>query len=114
MSVDAEVWVRRVHEFRPALFAVSEAWRDSGGELAVDGGGWQILVAEPETADVADADPTLTGHLDGSEQLVAVTLEPSGAPFEAFALLADVVSALVNRAGGAALDVETGEVLTAP
>ncbi len=115
MSVDVEVWVRRVEQVRPALFTASEEWQDDeGGELALVRDEWQLLVGSPEPADVGDADPAIAGYLDGSEQLIGIALEPIGAPFEAFSLLSEVVTLLVNRCGGAAIDVETGDGLSAP
>jgi hypothetical protein len=71
----------------PALFTACEEWQDDDrGELVLVRDEWQLRVGSPEAADAGDADPAIAGY----------------------------VTLLVNRCGGAAIDVETGDGLSAP
>lgn len=114
VSLDVEVWVRRPALVSSALMAASSDWEHDEQEYVLEDDGWQLLVAAAELGEPADADPAIAPALDGSEHVVYLTLEPIGAPRAAVAVLARVVRELVERCGGAAMDVDTGEVLTAP
>lgn len=111
MSVDVQVWINRTDELRPAVFAVSEDWVVTDDDLALERDEWQLLVSAPRPAPVGEADPTLAAALEGTEHLVDISLEPIGAPSEAFSVLSSVVTNLVNRCGGVAVDVETGDLI---
>jgi hypothetical protein len=110
VSLDVEVYaVRNVSlaDLRPSL-PKSDVWGEYDGELSYDGGGWQVLVTEPEQVDADDVPSDLAALLPDATYLIALTLEPIGADPAGQEFLRRVVDAVGSAVGGVSYDFESG------
>lgn len=112
MSIDTEVWVHRPETVGPALRRVSDDWVNDGEEWSLGGAGWQLLVYEPEEVDQVEADAGLADLIGDRSFLIAVGLEPSSAPPEAFDRLTETIRSLIEVLDGIGTDPQTGDPIS--
>jgi hypothetical protein len=98
MSMDLSVWCPAT----PSLPAVlpSGEWVQTGSEFALEGDGWHVLAllgTEAPPQEVLERLPSATS-------VVYITLEPIGAPDEAYARLESVVRHVARVTGGVWVD----------
>jgi hypothetical protein len=129
-SAVASIGSRRVDWKAPAVSAETELWICEDGELAgllpragewdsfvegvfeFDGGGWLLTVSAPEEVAVADVPPELGALVGGLRFRVELSVEPSSAPPEAWALAREVMERLGGALRGAGLDPESGHAVS--
>ena len=107
MSIDVELWTREDGELAP-LLPHRDAWESFDGEFQFDGDGWLLSVSSPERADPTDVPAELEALVGGLAYRIDLTVEPSGAPPEAWAFLQQVMASMGARLSGAGLDPGTG------
>ncbi len=99
MSMDLEVWSKAAFRL-PKQLPEAGNWQLLGDEWAYDGGEWQILVV---VGDDAPQD-SVTAKLPEAAQAAYVSLEPIGAPPEAYKMLEGVVRELAKSSAGVWVD----------
>jgi hypothetical protein len=99
MSMDLEVWSPRAFAF-PDDLPDPGSWSGHATEFALSGDGWHILVLPADDSPPAD----VRAKLKDAAAVAYVTLEPIGAPDEAYRRLETVVRHLARVSGGVWVD----------
>ena len=104
MSMDLAVWVQEEVQL-PAALPDPSSWTVTESEWAFEGEGWQVLVLAAD--DLPEEE--ITTHLPNAKRVFYVTLEPIGAPDEAYEFLEKTVRGLATQGLGVWVD-PNGEV----
>jgi len=110
VSLDIEVYTNRPSSLANLLANLPDraSWEDFGAELAFAGDGWQVLISEPEEIELRDVPAHFAALLTDARYLVALTLEPIGAPEEGYSFLERVLESVGSATGGVSNDFHTG------
>lgn len=102
MSATAEIYMagRSLLSELQASLPDPSAWRNYGGELLYDGGGWQVLISEPEEVAPEEVPGSVRALQPYAHWQVSVALEPSTAGLEGWALFERVLEAIRSATGG--------------
>ena len=104
MSMDLAVWVQEEVQL-PAALPDPASWTGTESEWAFEDEGWHVLVQPAD--DLPDEE--ITTHLPDAKRVFYITLEPIGAPLEAYEFLEKTVRVLATQGHGVWVDAD-GEV----
>lgn len=99
MSMDLAVWSPRTFDL-PGDLPESSRWTATAAEFSFSGSGWHIVVLPAE----CEAESDVRAKLPNAAAVAYVTLEPIGAPDEAYQRLEGVVRHLARVSGGVWVD----------
>ncbi len=110
MSYDVQLWV--VEEpFLETLLRPKDGWKQGTDSWVKGARKWQLVVTKPANVEPEDVPEVVAQALPGIGYLVAVSLEPLGAPEAAHRLLRQATKAIARVAHGAVFDPQTDEII---
>lgn len=109
MSYDLRVWGRQFADLS-GCFPERAGWTRRGGFWTLERSSWQIVAGEMQRAEPEDVPPEAAEALPGLAVLVALSLEPVGAPRSAHAALHAAARAVAAELAGLVEDPQEGTV----
>ncbi len=100
MSTDLRVWSKGPFHLQQQL-SEADNWQLNGEEWTFEGDGWQLLVIPGNGV----PEDLIVAKLPDAANVVYITLEPIGAPAEAYRLLEKITRSLAKSSGGVWVDL---------
>lgn len=112
MSVETELWTREGGELASLLPRADEWNTFVEGVFEFEGDGWLLTVSEPEVVAPDEIPSEIAGLLSGLRFRVALGVEPSDPPPDAWELVREVLERLGGALRGAGHDPRSGHALS--